>query len=644
MSSFSAISNVKAKAQQVNATEAFLKSGSQTQEQYANSLFDNGTNRYLLNQKGFDFTHVPARPGLRTTSRIQCCAKTGSLCSCPECSQKQNEIGGSWDEEKFGQSLADSQPTELSVPPSLEAEEGGISEQSEQHSSVPDESPAVESAALDAKETSALGLLVEDSAPDMVEGQMRKTQFLQRLRTEICNTIGPVLATVGQTTEDCPYLNYWLDLYQEKDATHIERTAKKYAPEINDAKRAEEYISVIAQRALRAALIWTTTGKITGVPEGIPATLPNETASQKENKEAGQNVVQAKSKKGSAKNANDPRAIHKELGNGQPLASDVRSRMESAFGVSFSNVRTHTDSIATGLSNRLNARAFTVGNHVTFGNGEFKPGTLIGDALIAHELAHTIQQTGKGHSVSKMEIGEPGYTELERDADRASISALTSIYRNTKGALSFTNNIVPRLKSGLSLQRCSKDKKETCSGTKKTIAVDLIKFPGSNKTPSSDLAYANTIYDKCCINFTVGQDKPVPEDLSEKSIGKDRDANFSGITCAHAPPEEVSMYDGPTKKYGLSSRMRAFYVEKFSGYAAGGFSRPPYCADGNSSPYVNHIVLQNTAPKSGLAHELGHILLNNGEHADATESKNLMGTSGGSELDDKRCKDMYTNA
>ncbi len=61
----------------------------------------------------------------------------------------------------------------------------------------------------------------------------------------------------------------------------------------------------------------------------------------------------------------------------------------------------HTDSNASSVSNRVNARAFTVGNHVAFGGGEYKPGTLAGDALIAHELAHTVQQQGAEGSVSK---------------------------------------------------------------------------------------------------------------------------------------------------------------------------------------------------------------------------------------------------
>ena len=53
------------------------------------------------------------------------------------------------------------------------------------------------------QEQVSTGLIVDDSETDLSEGQMKKTDFLQKLREEICSTIGPVLATVGQTTDGC---------------------------------------------------------------------------------------------------------------------------------------------------------------------------------------------------------------------------------------------------------------------------------------------------------------------------------------------------------------------------------------------------------------------------------------------------------
>ena len=81
---------------------------------------------------------------------------------------------------------------------------------------------------------------------------------------------------------------------------------------------------------------------------------------------------------------------------GRPLESDVRSRMERGFGQSFRDVRVHADGSAAQLSDVIDARAFTHGRDIYFGSGEYAPGTQAGDRLLAHELAHTLQQAPSG--------------------------------------------------------------------------------------------------------------------------------------------------------------------------------------------------------------------------------------------------------
>jgi hypothetical protein len=66
--------------------------------------------------------------------------------------------------------------------------------------------------------------------------------------------------------------------------------------------------------------------------------------------------------------------------------------MEPRFGANFSNVRVHTDASAAQQSERLGAKAFTVGEHIFFGKDTFQPQSSSGKELIAHELTHTIQQ------------------------------------------------------------------------------------------------------------------------------------------------------------------------------------------------------------------------------------------------------------
>ena len=79
---------------------------------------------------------------------------------------------------------------------------------------------------------------------------------------------------------------------------------------------------------------------------------------------------------------------------GAPMHRPLQGRMETAFGRSFDAVRVHADAGAGKLADSINARAFTRGNDVYFGPGEYAPGTEAGDRLLAHELGHTIQQSG----------------------------------------------------------------------------------------------------------------------------------------------------------------------------------------------------------------------------------------------------------
>jgi Domain of unknown function (DUF4157) len=78
---------------------------------------------------------------------------------------------------------------------------------------------------------------------------------------------------------------------------------------------------------------------------------------------------------------------------GKPLASGVRRAMEARLGHSFADVRVHSD---PGAARALGARAFSVRRDIVFGEGEFSLSTGRGRALLAHELAHVVQQRAPG--------------------------------------------------------------------------------------------------------------------------------------------------------------------------------------------------------------------------------------------------------
>ena len=79
---------------------------------------------------------------------------------------------------------------------------------------------------------------------------------------------------------------------------------------------------------------------------------------------------------------------------GSPLEPALRWDMERRFGHDFSNVRVHSGGLTEQSAKEVNANAYTVGNDIVFGAGQFKPGTNEGQRLLAHELTHVVQQSG----------------------------------------------------------------------------------------------------------------------------------------------------------------------------------------------------------------------------------------------------------
>ncbi|MGN6674241.1 MAG: eCIS core domain-containing protein, partial [Thermomicrobiales bacterium] len=99
---------------------------------------------------------------------------------------------------------------------------------------------------------------------------------------------------------------------------------------------------------------------------------------------------------------------------GQPLDPDIRAVMEQRFGHDFSGVRIHTDAQAAESAQAINARAYTIGQDVVFGAGEHQPHSSAGRHLLAHELAHVVQQ-GRGGQPPATQSGGP----LEQAAEQA---------------------------------------------------------------------------------------------------------------------------------------------------------------------------------------------------------------------------------
>lgn len=84
-------------------------------------------------------------------------------------------------------------------------------------------------------------------------------------------------------------------------------------------------------------------------------------------------------------------------GSGRPLPGPLLERMEGAFGAGFGHVRIHDDSRSAQLNRSVSAKAFTTGNDIFFGEGTFAPHSPAGEQVLAHELAHVVQDAGAIH-------------------------------------------------------------------------------------------------------------------------------------------------------------------------------------------------------------------------------------------------------
>ncbi|CAD5981070.1 eCIS core domain-containing protein [Planktothrix agardhii] len=118
------------------------------------------------------------------------------------------------------------------------------------------------------------------------------------------------------------------------------------------------------------------------IPSGMSQTLKQST------------LISRQGNGGFAASENIETRVKSSKGGGGPLPDETRDFMEERFGNDFSGVKVHTGSDAVQLSKDLGAQAFTHEQDVYFNSGKYSPHTDEGKKLLAHELTHTIQQTG----------------------------------------------------------------------------------------------------------------------------------------------------------------------------------------------------------------------------------------------------------
>ncbi len=113
---------------------------------------------------------------------------------------------------------------------------------------------------------------------------------------------------------------------------------------------------------------------------------------------------------------------------GSPLDGETRAAMEAHFGYNFGSVRVHTGTRAGESAEAVGARAYTVGHDIAFAPGQHSPVTAWGRRVLAHELAHVVQQSGAGGSALATAPGNSigvasKHDSLECDANAMTLAA-----------------------------------------------------------------------------------------------------------------------------------------------------------------------------------------------------------------------------
>jgi hypothetical protein len=102
---------------------------------------------------------------------------------------------------------------------------------------------------------------------------------------------------------------------------------------------------------------------------------------------------------------------------GQPLPAGVRDRLETSLGTDLSGVRVHTGTDSATAAAAVGARAYTVGQDIHFAPGQYAPDDAFGVHLLAHEVAHTVQQRDAAPAANDaLTVSSPGDAH-EREAD-----------------------------------------------------------------------------------------------------------------------------------------------------------------------------------------------------------------------------------
>jgi hypothetical protein len=245
---------------------------------------------------------------------------------------------------------------------------------------------------------------------------------------------------------------------------------------------------------------------------------------------------------------------------GQPLDPTTRAFMEPRFGHDFSRVRVYADDKAAESARAVEANAYTVGNNVVFGAGQYAPQTNSGRQLIAHELSHTLQQGAASAAIPhRLMVGAPN-NPFEQEADTASAAVL----QGTVEASPRASAVAPQVqRQGPTVQPIAPPTMHPIAPTKLiTSEVEDVTFPKDDEitldkrianrrnqdAPDGKGKYIGTVNFK---NLPAAEKKVAGEEGKEAA---GEEANLERRAVKHALLEAI--ITDIEKKAGIEMRLR----------------------------------------------------------------------------------------
>ncbi len=263
-------------------------------------------------------------------------------------------------------------------------------------------------------------------------GQISKRAFLDQVEHAVRDVVDHELAGTIFRSQGCPWIAHWMAYYGGRTPAELHDALVQYAPAAGAASGLDEILAAIRARVGDGIATWRATRAI---PDLTPAASGDSASG------ASRPLMRA------AREPDDARSVQAELGSGRALDPSVAARMTQLLGPDVARARVHTDALGGRVAERHRATAVAVGHHVAFAQGAYQPGTPLGDALIAHELAHVAQH------VDSPSAPVAASADAEREAAAAGIAAFAQ--RGAPELLRETARSLRRsVRSGLALRRC----------------------------------------------------------------------------------------------------------------------------------------------------------------------------------------------